>query len=414
LPWVTSRYVAISGDTGVLQEPVPFLEGPALKLGEHEAMFQPAVSIEAVTLWDHCRRAIELALTRLSPRGLPLIGSCDWNDGLSEVGIQGRGESVWLAWFLIDVLNEATVIEERADRTRAQSWRQAARNLAETIERHAWDGEWYVRAFFDDGSPLGSSKNLEARIDSLAQSWAVLSGAANPERAAIAMASATRELVKSPEGVILLFTPPFDHSTPNPGYIQGYPPGVRENGGQYTHGSLWLAQAQARLNDGDGAVALLQIMNPVERSRSPESTQRYRGEPYVVAADVSAAEGRAGASGWTWYTGSAGWMYRIWLEDILGFRLNGNELRIQPIIPRNWPGFELRYRFRTAYYVIRVERGPTAAVLDGQPVPEARFTLKDDGREHRILVSVPKESLQKVTPPQAESREASSPIEALK
>jgi cyclic beta-1,2-glucan synthetase len=289
------------------------------------------------------------------------------------------------------VLVEAAAIEEQFSADGARAWQQRASDLEDAIETHAWDGDWYLRGFFDDGSPLGSHHNEEARIDSLPQSWAILSQAGNTHRAARAMASAERHLVRPQDGLVALFTPPFDHSQPHPGYIMGYPPGMRENGGQYTHGSLWMAQARARMLDGEGAVALLQLMNPVERTRTPQGVASYRGEPYVVAADVSAAKGRIGASGWTWYTGSSGWMYRIWLEDVLGFQVRGNVLRIVPVIPDEWPGFELTYRFRTSTYRVEVSRDDDAgALLDGHQMPQATFPLVDDGREHRIQVMLPR------------------------
>jgi cyclic beta-1,2-glucan synthetase len=256
------------------------------------------------------------------------------------------------------------------------------------MEHSCWDGEWYLRAFFDDGSSLGSRVNAEARIDSLSQSWAVLSGSADPARSRQAMKSANRELVRDDEQLVLLFKPPFDHSQPHPGYIMGYPPGVRENGGQYTHGSLWLAMAWARLGDGEAAVKLLQMMNPIEHSRDPLSAARYCGEPYVVAADVSAAAGKLGRAGWTWYTGSASWMYRIWLEDVLGFQLRGDLLRICPAIPEDWPGFELTYKYRSATYEIVVKREPGVARIDvdGRPMESSTIRLSDDGARHRITV----------------------------
>ena len=254
--------------------------------------------------------------------------------------------------------------------------------MAAAIERTSWDGEWYLRAFFDDGSPLGSHNNQECRIDSMAQSWSVISGVAHPERMRQAVEAADRLLVKEKERLVLLFTPPFDHSEPNPGYIMGYPKGVRENGGQYTHGSLWLASAWAKLGDGNRAVRLLKLMSPVESSRTPEAADHFRGEPYVSPADVSSATGRMGRAGWTWYTGSAGWMYRIWIEEVLGFQLRGDTLTISPAIPDEWDGFEITYRYRSSVYEIAVRRdAPADAVESGAPI-----TLIDDGANHKIVV----------------------------
>ena len=388
LPYVVARYIEVTGDDSILDADAPFLEAPVLEAHEQEHMAVPAVSAAAAPLWEHCIRAIEHAW-RLGPHDIPLIGSGDWNDGFNRVGTEGRGESVWLAWFLLTVLRSSAALAEKRDPERASLWRQRADSLASAIEHTCWDGEWYLRAFFDDGSPMGSRANPEARIDSLPQSWAVLSGAADPARSLQAMQSATRELVRPEDRIVLLFTPPFDHSKPHPGYIMGYPPGVRENGGQYTHGSLWLAMAWASLGNGEAAVNLLQMMNPIEHSRDPESVDRYRGEPYVVAADVSSAPARAGRAGWTWYTGSASWMYRIWLEDVLGFRLHGDQLRISPAIPQDWPGFELVYKYRSTVYEITVkrERGLLTRIeLDGKPIETSTIRLSDDGARHRITV----------------------------
>ncbi|HYV62327.1 MAG TPA: glucoamylase family protein [Bryobacteraceae bacterium] len=388
LPYAVARYVEVTGNDSILDQQVPFLEGPVLEAHEQESMSMPAVSPTGDSLWEHCVRAIEHAW-QLGSHGLPLIGSGDWNDGFNRVGTEGRGESVWLGWFFLTVLRSSAVLADNRDPQRAAVWRKRAEDLASAIEHSCWDGEWYLRAFFDDGSPLGSRANQEARIDSLPQSWAALSGSGDPARALQAMQSATRELVRNDDQLVLLFTPPFDHSQPHPGYIMGYPPGVRENGGQYTHGSLWLALAWAHLGNGEAAVNLLQMMNPIERSRDPRSAARYRGEPYVVAADVSSAPGKTGQAGWTWYTGSASWMYRIWIEGVLGFRLRGDLLDIRPAIPEDWPGFELVYKYRSTVYEISVNREDgfgSRVELDGRPMESSTIRLSDDGAKHRLTV----------------------------
>jgi cyclic beta-1,2-glucan synthetase len=384
LPYVVSQYVNITGDDAILDEEVPFLEGALLQQGEHERMFTPAVSNQSAPLWEHCRRALDHGW-RLGPHGLPLIGNGDWNDGLNLVGVEGKGESVWLAWFLYAALEAfAEVIGSRdIHGSLALDWRKNAEALKNRVDQVAWDGEWYLRAFFDNGSPLGSHVNVEARIDSLPQSWSVISGAGDPVRSRRAMESAESHLVLEKEKMVLLFTPPFDRSLPNPGYIMGYPPGLRENGGQYTHGSLWMALAWTRLHEGGRAVGLLQLMNPVEHSRNLEAANRYRGEPYVAAADIYAAPGREGQGGWTWYTGSAGWMYRIWVEDVLGFRLRGDRLTIDPSLPDDWPGFELKYRYRSTLYEISVRRRP------GEKGKPYSFQLVDDRGKHEITVWLP-------------------------
>jgi cyclic beta-1,2-glucan synthetase len=390
LPFVVAHYVSVTGDSGILDEHVSFIEGAALKDGEMEHLFTPETSADRASLWEHCRRAVQ-AGWRPGPNGLPLIGSCDWNDGLSNVGPQGRGESVWLAWFLLSVLPQVAELADTRDAALAAQCRERVALLHKAVEASCWDGEWYLRGFFDDGSPLGSHKNTEARIDSLAQSWAVIAGGGDTDRAETAMKSANRELVKDAERIVLLFTPAFDHSTPHPGYIMGYPPGIRENGGQYTHGSLWLAMAWARMGQGQQAVRLLQLMNPVEHCRTPQDVQHYRGEPYISAADVYSSPLQSGQSGWTWYTGSAAWMYRIWIEEVVGLKHRGNSLTIRPVIPPEWPGFKASWRFGKTRYEISVVRTSDASrvEMDGKVLQEGIIPLLDDGATKQVIVVIP-------------------------
>ncbi len=389
LPWVVSRYLEITGDKSILDEQVHFIEGPALEEHEAEKMFQAPQSPLHAPLREHCIRAIQHA-SRFGVHGLPLIGNGDWNDGMNHVGIEGRGESVWLAWFLLSILDQWAPIVERRDSVLAEEWRRRATTLAESVHQHGWDGDWYLRGYFDDGTPLGSHKSTEARIDALPQAWAILSGRGQRDRNEKALASAKQLLFKPEDGLVLLFTPPFDKHQPHPGYIMGYPPGTRENGGQYTHGALWLAQAMARNGDSDGAVELLNAINPAKKTATPEQVAKYRGEPYVVAADVSSSPLRPGAAGWTWYTGSAAWMYRIWIEDVLGFHLRGNTLHLKPMIPEHWPGFSIDYRYGTSVWHIQVERLSAGsarwAESDGILSEDCVVSLKDDGAEHSIKV----------------------------
>jgi len=406
LPFTVAQYIKVTGDTGILDEAIPFVEGPLLGSGEQERMFTPTVSAGNASLLDHCKRALDCGY-KLGPHHLPLMGAGDWNDGMNLVGAEGRGESVWLGWFLCAVLESfAQLVENRANAAEsadtASKWREQAAALKTSVETTAWDGDWYLRAYFDDGFPLGSHVNEEAKIDSLPQSWAVISGAGDPLRAARAMESAEAKLVRERDRLVLLFTPPFDHSEPNPGYIMGYPPGLRENGGQYTHGSLWMAMARARLREGEKAVRLLQMMNPIESNRGPADVARYHGEPYVMAADVMAASGRIGQSGWTWYTGSAAWMYRIWIEEVLGFRLRGDRFTVEPSLPADWPGFELTYRHGSAVYEIKVSRHEeesAALELDGKAV--CFIPLDHTGGTHRVTVRLPQPTPVDIAPPHA-------------
>jgi cyclic beta-1,2-glucan synthetase len=392
LPFVVAHYVEVTGDEAILEADVPFLEAPQLGPSEGERMSIPSVSQQTAPIWEHCRRAMDKAWQR-GPHDLPLIGTGDWNDGMNHVGPEGRGESVWLAWFMAHVLNEfAKVLPGHPDLS--ATWRERASLLAAATEKSAWDGDWYLRAFFDDGSPLGSHANPEARIDSLPQSWSLISGLGEAGRARQAMESAQHFLVDNRNHLVRLFTPPFDHSTPHPGYLMGYPPGLRENGGQYTHGSLWMAMGWARLGDGDRAAGLLTMMSPIERARTSIDVDRYCGEPYAVAADVSSTVGRAGRSGWTWYTGSAAWMYRIWLEEVLGFKKRGETLTIEPVLPADWSGFEIDYRYLSSTYRIRVQRDAlldaVGISVDGQTVGCKRIRLTDDGATHEVVVRIPR------------------------
>lgn len=390
LPFVTADYLEHTGDYTVLDEEVPFLEQEPLGEEEDERYAIPRVAAESGTIYEHCVRAIERSL-RLGEHGLPLIGTGDWNDGFSAVGRKGKGESVWLAWFLVIVLNRfASVCEARQDRELAESYRDTARELVQNIERHGWDGGWYRRAYFDDGTPMGSANNEECQIDAIAQSWAALSGQAKPSRVTDAMLALEHYLLKKEEGILLLLTPPFDCSQPDPGYIKGYVPGVRENGGQYTHGAIWAILAFAQMGEGEKAYDLFRMLNPINHSRTESEAGRYKTEPYVMAADVYAIHPHVGRGGWSWYTGAAGWMYTAGLEGILGFKLIGDKLTFEPCLPRHWQGYHLTYRYKTAVYKIEVENldgkmtGVKKVLADGKEIDSTFLNLIDDGREHLV------------------------------
>ncbi|HEX6198957.1 MAG TPA: hypothetical protein VF150_01750, partial [Thermoanaerobaculia bacterium] len=392
LPWATVRYLEVTGDASVLEERVPYLAAPELEAGEVERFASFGAGGREGTVYEHCLRAIERGSTR-GPHGLPLIGSGDWNDGMNRLGLEGRGESVWLGWFLCRVLRDfAPLCERRGEPDRAAALRERARAYAAALEEHAWDGAWYRRAYDDGGRAIGSAGNDECRIDLIAQAWSVLSGAGDPERAATAMASAREHLLRREDGLLLLLAPPFDRSEPDPGYIRAYPPGIRENGGQYTHGAVWGAWAFAELGDGDLAVELLRMLLPVSKTGSPEAVERYRVEPYAAAADVYGAPPHTGRGGWTWYTGAAAWLWRYGIERVLGLRRRGDTLEIDPCIARGWPGFRAEVRAGEAVYEIEVEnpdavcRGVRSVTLDGLPLDAPRIPLEDDGRRHRVVV----------------------------
>ncbi len=394
LPFVTAQYVRVTNDASILNEIVPFIEGDLLKENQHESFFTPIISKESATLLEHCRRAVNKGTT-VGPHGLPLIGGGDWNDGMNNVGILGKGESIWLGWFLIHVLHDFAYLLTASGQTGAETeLHDRAQKLAALIEKNGWDGEWYLRAYMDDGTPLGSKNNSEDMIDSLSQSWAIISGAADPQRAKTALDSAERYLVRKDDRMVLLLTPPFDKTPLDPGYIKGYPPGVRENGGQYTHGSLWVAQAFAKLRDGETAAQLLHMMHPVTHTSNMEAVNRYKIEPYVTAGDVYALAGKVGHGGWSWYTGSAGWMYRIWLEDIFGFSLRGDFLTFEPTFPKTWETAKILYKYHSATYAIAYENpqhlsGSAVKIeLDGVQLSENHFQLADDGMEHHVRVII--------------------------
>ncbi|HTL60005.1 MAG TPA: glucoamylase family protein [Nitrospira sp.] len=393
LPYAVIQFLEVTADTTLLDEMVPFLEGPALAEGQHELYFEPRVSELHATLFEHCARALDRSLA-VGSHGLPLIGTGDWNDGMNRVGQQGRGESVWLAWFLHTVLWEfAKVAAQRGEHVRAETWRLHVSALKAAIERDGWDGEWYRRAYFDDGTPLGSATDPECRIDSIAQSWGIISGAADPGRGERAMAAVEQHLVNRQDGLILLLTPPFDRMSRDPGYIKGYVPGIRENGGQYTHAAVWAVLAFVAMGDGDKAGELFRMLNPIHRVSSRSKVQRYKVEPYVIAGDVYSAPPHVGCGGWTWYSGSAGWLYRAGVEWMLGFRLRGSTLSIDPCIPRHWPGYSIRFRYHSALYDISVEnprhatRGVTVTELDGASlIGRDSIPLVDAGEHHIRIV----------------------------
>jgi len=393
LPFATCRYILSTGDTGILDEPVNFIQGRPLNADEESYYDLPTRSEETASLYNHCVRSIMNGL-KFGEHGLPLIGSGDWNDGMNLVGEHGKGESVWLGFFLYDVLMRfIEVARKYGDETFAGRCLSEAEKLQRNIETHGWDGKWYRRAYFDDGSPLGSAANSECQIDSIAQSWSVLSGAGDHKRSGTAMKELNKRLVRRKSGLVQLLDPPFDKSTPNPGYIKGYVPGVRENGGQYTHAAIWATMAFARLGDNQRVWELFTMINPANHAKSPADTTIYKVEPYVVAADVYAVSPHTGRGGWTWYTGSAAWMYQLIVESLLGLKLEVNKLRFTPCIPADWKEFKLHYRYRETVYHITVLQTPAGSgkmsmSVDGIEQTDNTIPLVDDHKEHFAEVKI--------------------------
>ena len=399
LPLAVCRYVLCTGDTSVLDESISFLEGRPVGPEDDSYYDLPGYSAESASLYQHCVRAIRHSLT-FGEHGLPLIGSGDWNDGMNLVGLHGKGESVWLGFFLYDVLTRfAELAQRRGDVTFAEQCQTEAAQLRQRIEQSAWDGAWYRRAYFDDGTPLGSAANTECQIDSISQSWSVLSGAGDGVRSRMGMDAVYARLVRHDHALIQLLDPPFDTSDLDPGYIKGYVPGVRENGGQYTHAAIWTAMAFAALGDSQRAWELLAMMNPVNHGKSAAGVAIYKVEPYVVAADVYAVSPHAGRGGWSWYTGSAGWMYRLIVESLLGLRLEVDKLHFAPCLPATWQTFKLHYRYRETVYHIAVsqmemdagdamQNSTMRVTADGIECPDKIIPLIDDRLEHTVEVKI--------------------------
>ena len=393
LPLVTCRYILTTGDMAVLDEQRGFLSGRAVNAGEDSYYDLPGHSADVASLYQHCVRAILHGL-RFGEHGLPLMGSGDWNDGMNLVGIEGKGESIWLGFFLCEVLGQfAELAKQRNDIPFAERCQQERYQLHQNLERHGWDGAWYRRAYFDDGTPLGSSSNPECQIDSIAQSWSVLSGVGAPERTAQAMQSLNQHLVRRDHALVQLLDPPFNTSDLNPGYIRGYVPGVRENGGQYTHAAIWAAMAFARLGNSARAWELLGMINPINHATSPQTVAAYKVEPYVIAADVYAVAPHTGRGGWTWYTGSASWMYRLITESLLGLRREGDSLRFEPCLPPEWTEFKMLYRYReTLYHIVitqlNTQENDRIITLDGIEQPQGNILLQDDKTEHYIEIKI--------------------------
>ncbi|MBC7382340.1 MAG: cyclic beta 1-2 glucan synthetase, partial [Bacteroidia bacterium] len=392
LPLITSIYILQTGDIAVLDEPAPYLEGRLLNPGEESYFDLPAISGISVSLYEHCVQAIKHGLN-FGSHGLPLIGTGDWNDGFNKVGEAGKGESVWLAFFLYNILIQFEKIARLHNNSAfADECIKEAEQLRENIDKHAWDGEWYKRAWFDNGTPMGSAVNEECKIDSIAQSWSVLSGAGDAIRAHSAMEAAYKKLVQKDVRIIKLLDPPFDKSDVNPGYIKGYVPGIRENGGQYTHAAIWMITAFARLGDNERVWELLNMINPVNHGKTSEAIAIYKVEPYVVAADVYAGKSHTGRGGWTWYTGSAGLLYRFIVESFLGLQQEGDKLKLRPCVPKEWASFKIHYRYKnTVYHIVVIQKNSAAEMIvtvDGVVQEDRMIALAGDGVEHNVQVEI--------------------------
>ncbi len=394
LPYAVERYLEATEDSSILSEKVSFIEGPQLQPEEMDIYITPRVSNQQATIYEHCVLALDRAMV-FGQHGIPLIGAGDWNDGLNNVGVQGKGESIWLGWFLAGVLSRfAAIVEARNDVHRAGEYRARSRQIVQAIENQGWDGEWYRRAYFDDGSSIGSSLNQECRIDSIAQSWSVISGLADRERQKTAMEAVYRELVKKEDKMVLLLAPPFDKSVPNPGYIQGYPPGLRENGGQYTHAAAWVVMAAAMLGHGSKAYELFEMLNPISHGHSLEEVGRYQTEPYVTCGDVYSVPPHNGRGGWSWYTGSSGWLYQVAIEHIMGLKVRGSYFMVDPCIPANWPGYVMEYRHAETVFRVRVlnphgvQRGVKSIVVDGQNLDGGRVIIAGRGEACDVVVTL--------------------------
>jgi cyclic beta-1,2-glucan synthetase len=393
LPYVTAHYIDVTGDTAILDESISLLAGPALKDDQLDLYFEPSVAAEKATLFEHCARAIDRCMS-VGSHGVPLMGTGDWNDGMNRVGDKGKGESVWLAWFLSIVTGSfAPVAAARGDAVRAEKWTSHSRSIIDACDREAWNGNWYLRAWFDDGTPLGAAGSDACAMASLSQTWSVISGAGNADRARRAMESLEKELVRRHDKLILLLTPSFDQTSLDPGYIKGYLPGVRENGGQYSHAAVWAAIAFAELGDGDKAGELISMLNPINHSRTLSDVERYFVEPYVAVGDVYSVAPHVGRGGWSWYTGTAGWLYRAGTEWLLGIRVRGARLVINPCIPSEWPGFTATLHYRSARYDITVENpdhlcgGVALIEFDECLLGDCRgVPMADDGMTHHVRV----------------------------
>lgn len=391
LPYCTAAYIKSTGDSTILKEEVNYIKGPLLKEGEHDIMFTPEVSELTGSVYEHCKKTIER--TSFGEHGLPLMGGGDWNDGMNEVGILGKGESVWLAWFFHTVLGDfIPLCYEEGDVEYAEELKVKQETLLQNIEKHAWDGDWYLRAFYDDGTKLGSKENDECRIDSISQSWSVISKGGDIQRAKKAMQSAWNYLVMEEESISLLLTPPFNKTSKNPGYIKNYIPGIRENGGQYTHAAVWLAIATSILKDYNMAQTLFTMLNPIHITQNRKDALKYEKEPYVMTADISLSPPYTGRGGWSWYTGSAGWMYQGLLFWHLGIRKEGEELIIDPATPASFGEYSIEYRYGNSLYDIKVESRSKglmtseSLMVDNKVIKGNRVKLVDDGLKHQVVV----------------------------